>query len=63
MRRITARVPDELFLKITVLSALTKKSKERIVTEALEEYLKRREEEAGSDEEVKELGSLFEGDP
>ena len=64
MRRVTARVPDEIFLKLTVLATVLKKSKEEIVVEALQEYLKRREEEArGSDEELKELGSLFECDP
>jgi len=45
MRRITIRVSDELFLKITVLSALTKKSKEELVIEALQEYLEKRKEE------------------
>ena len=45
MRRITVRVPDELFLKITVLSALEKKSKEELVVEALREYIERHKDE------------------
>jgi len=45
MRRVTVRVPDELFLKLTVLSALEKKSKEELVVEALREYLEKRKEE------------------
>ena len=45
MRRITVRVPDELFLKLTVLSALEKRSKEELVVEAIEEYLEKRKDE------------------
>jgi len=45
VRRITVRVPDELFLKITVLSALEKKSKEELVVEALREYIERHKDE------------------
>ena len=45
MRRVTVRVPDEVYIKITVLSALEKKSKEELVVEALREYLEKRKEE------------------
>jgi len=45
VRRITVRVPDELFLKLTVLSALEKRSKEELVVEAIEEYLEKRKDE------------------
>jgi len=45
MRRVTVRVPDEVYIKITVLSALEKKSKEEIVIEAIKEYLEKRKDE------------------
>jgi len=45
MRRITVRVPDEVFLKLTVLSALEKRSKEELVVEAIKEYLEKRKDE------------------
>ena len=45
MRRVTARIPDEIFLKLTVLATVTKKSKEELVVEALREYLEKRKEE------------------
>jgi len=45
MRRITARIPDELYLYLTLLAASTKKSKEELVIEAIKEYLEKHKEE------------------
>ena len=45
MRRVTARIPDELFLKLTLLATVTKRNKEEIVVEALQEYIERHKDE------------------
>ena len=45
VRRIAARIPDELYLYLTLLAASTKKSKEELVIEALQEYIEKRKDE------------------
>ena len=45
MRRITARIPDELYLYLTLLAASTKRNKEELVIEALREYIEKRKGE------------------
>jgi len=45
VRRVTVRISDELYLQLTVLAAITKKSKEDVVAEALREYVEKRKDE------------------
>jgi len=45
VRRVTVRISDELYLQLTVLAAIAKKSKEDVVAEALKEYVEKRKDE------------------